>query len=301
MEQPPPNHAAAAGRVGSRWRGWPGWLLAAGALLVLVVLLVALRASSSETLELVGVVERKNIDLLAPVPEEIVERPVAIGQAVARGQVVVRLNTEVAELELKAAEASRSAAEAGLAAAQQDFARVTGLARARIATGQNLDLARRLRDEAEAALAERSARVAQARKRLKDLTVVSTVDGVVDQLPYEVGERVPAGSVLAVVLARDKPWIRVWLPARVVARLRAGAAARVAVEGLDGTFQGRLEDIGRAPEFTPHFALTERERGHLVYESRVVVLGAPADLRPGVPATVTLQLSQPPPPAGGSR
>jgi HlyD family secretion protein len=279
--------------VGSLVGRWRPWLLAGGALLLLAVLVAVMRASSAETLELVGVVERKNVELLAPVAEEVVERPLPIGRAVTRGQVVVRLNSEVAELELKAAEASRSAAEAGLSAAQQDFARVAGLARARISTGHDLDVARRNRDEAEAVLAERGARVAQARKRLKDMTVVSTVDGVLDQLPYEVGERVAAGNVLAVVLARDNPWVRVWLPARAVARVRAGGAAKVAVEGLEGAFQGRFEDIGRTPEFTPHFALTERERAHLVYQSRVVILGAPVDLRPGVPATVTVPLSQP--------
>jgi HlyD family secretion protein len=299
---PPPDPQAAVGRPRTPWGGSKGWLLGAGAVLLLVfaALLLVLRAAADERLDLAGVVERRNVELLAPVPEEIVARPVVVGQEVARGQVVVTLNTEVAALELKAAEASRSAATAGLAATQQEFARISGLARALVSTGRDLDLARRARDEAEAALAERTARVAQARKRLKDMTVVSTVDGVVDQLPYEVGERVAAGNVLAVVLARDRPWVRVWMPARAAARLHAGAAARVAVEGLDGTFHGRLEDIGRTPEFTPHFALTERERAHLVYESRITLLDAPADLRPGMPATVTVELSQPAPPGSPS-
>jgi HlyD family secretion protein len=264
----------------------PGWF-------ALALLLLA-GACGSETTDLVGVVERKSVQLVAPVQEEIVERPLRIGQAVAAGQVVVRFNSEVADLELQAAEASRMAAAATLAAVERDFSRASGLAQAQVTARRDLDFARRTRDEAAAQLAERSARVAQARKRLKDLRIVSTLDGTVDQLPYEVGERVPAGSVVAVVLARENPWVRVWLPAGAVSRLHAGAAARVKIEGIDGTFEGRLEDIGRAPEFTPHFALTERERAYLVYESRVVVLGAPADLRPGLPATVTVTLSPPP-------
>jgi ABC-type multidrug transport system fused ATPase/permease subunit len=76
--------------------------------------------------------------------------------------------------------------------------------------------------------------------------------------------------------------LRNWRPGLGCARAPApGRRARVKIEGIDGTFEGRLEDIGRAPEFTPHFALTERERGHLVYESRVVVLGAPGGPAPG--------------------
>ena len=50
--------------------------------------------------------------------------------------------------------------------------------------------------------------------------------------------------------------------------------------------------MSREPEFTPHFALTERDRVHLVYETRVGIDGAPADLRPGVPAEVTLFAAQ---------
>lgn len=284
--------AAAPVRTRPRWpaRRWRLGLAAAAALLCLVAAAFWLSGRQGETLDLVGVVERKNVELVAPVLEEIVERPLAIGQPVAAGQVVIRLNSEVAELELRAAEASRAAAMANLSQLQQEFARSEGLTLAHVTARRDLDVARRGRDEAAAVLAERNARVAQARKRLRDLTVVSKVDGVVDQLPYEVGERVPAGSVLAVVLARENPWVRVWLPVRAMSRIRPGMRARVTVSGLDGALEGRLQDIGRVPEFTPHYALTERERDHLVYESRVVLLRAPADLRPGLPATVSLPL-----------
>jgi hypothetical protein len=47
-------------------------------------------------------------------------------------------------------------------------------------------------------------------------------------------------------------------------------------------------DVAREPEFTPHYALTERDRVHLVYETRVRIENAPAELRPGVPAEVEL-------------
>jgi hypothetical protein len=47
-------------------------------------------------------------------------------------------------------------------------------------------------------------------------------------------------------------------------------------------------DVAREPAFTPHYALTERDRVHLVYETRVQILGAPDTLRPGVPADVEL-------------
>jgi HlyD family secretion protein len=45
-------------------------------------------------------------------------------------------------------------------------------------------------------------------------------------------------------------------------------------------------DVAREPEFTPHYALTERERVHLVYEARVAIEDSPTTLRPGIPAEV---------------
>ena len=138
--------------------------------------------------------------------------------------------------------------------------------------------------------AEREARIAQARKRLANLTIRTHAAGVVDQLPYEVGERVPAGGVVAVVMAEEKPWVRVWLPARVVAQVGNETTAEVRVEGLGEPLEGVVSYVSREPEFTPHYALTERESAHLVYESRILLKDAPADLRPGLPAQVRLRL-----------
>lgn len=253
-------------------------------------LLTLLAGCGGEVLELVGTVERKHLELTAPLSEEIVDLPVAVGQRVAAGDLVVGLDTEVGELELTAAEARVEAAQASLAAAKQELTRVEGLRRGRVATAKDLDVAQQAHDEAVALLAERQAQAAQARKRLDDLQLRASGPGVVDQLPYEVGERVPAGGVAAVVLADDEPWVRVWLPARAVSRLAAGAEAKVEIEGLDGRLSGRVENISREPQYTPHYALTERERANLVYEARVVLQGAPAELRPGLPASVHLPL-----------
>jgi HlyD family secretion protein len=266
----------------------PHCSLAAG--LALLAALAAL-GCGRETLHLVGTVERQSHEIAAPRSEKIVAIPVEVGQRVAAGEVVVQLDDEVAQLELQAQEARHAAAEANLAAAAREYERVRGLQRARVSSASDLDLAKRANDEAVALVAEQAARVAQARRTLADLTLEAPADGVVDQLPFEQGERVPAGGVAAVVLADVRPWVRLWLPARAVARLRPGAPAEVEIEGLSGRFKGRLEDVAREPEFTPHFALTERERANLVYEARVRLEDAPADLRPGLPATVRLRLA----------
>lgn len=269
-----------------------GPTLSAALALVLTVAATAVAGCGGETLELAGTVERKALELAAPVSAEIVDIPADVGSRVAAGEVVVQLDTAVAEAELRAHEAARAAAEAALKEAEGAHKRAVDLRKARVSTQENLDSAVRRRDEALAVVAEKEARIAQAEKRLDELTLRAHLAGVVDQIAFEEGERVPAGGVAAVVLADEKPWVRVWLPARAVARTSPGTPAQVEIEGLPNRLEGRVLDIAREPEFTPHYALTERESAHLVYETRVEIENAPEELRPGLPARVRLRLER---------
>ncbi len=256
-----------------------------------------LTACGGESVQLAGTVERTALELAAPDAELVTEVPVAVGDRVAAGEVVVRLDTVVADAELLAAEASREAAEAGVTESEGEFGRTAQLRRSGVSTQQSLDSSRRRRDEARAVAAERDARIAQAKKRRDDLTLRTPVAGVVDQIAFEVGERVPAGGVVAVVLTEETPWVRVWMPARMVAKAGPGTRAEVKVEGFDDWLPARVRDVAREPEFTPHFALTERESEHLVYEARIALDEAPDDLRPGLPAQVRVHGGEK---AGGS-
>lgn len=258
---------------------------------LLCFFLLAASGCSESSLELAGTVERKTLELAAPTSEILIDLPAAVGDRVEPGQVVVQLDTQVSEAELLAYEAALEAAQAALAEAEGIFARQARLQKSQVVSRQALDGARRARDEAIATVREREARITQAKKRLEDLTLRSHAAGVVDQLPFEVGERAPAGGVVGVVLGNE-PWVRVWMPARAMARVRLGDEAEVRVTGLDERLSGKIGYLAREPAFTPHYALTERESAHLVYETRVDLVGAPEDLRPGLPARVFLELSQ---------
>jgi HlyD family secretion protein len=241
-----------------------------------------------DALVLVGTVERTLVEVGAPISETLVEVGVERGTAVRRGQLLARLDPTLAEADVAHAEAGVAAARTALAVAELDLGRAAQLHRARIATPQDLERAQLAREESGARLREAQARLAAARHRAEELVLLSPVDGVVDQIPFDPGERVPAGGVVVVVLDGAAPWIRVWTPEGRVAQVRPGTAARVHVDGVLAALTGRVLDVSREPEFTPHFALTERDRVHLVYETRVGIDAAPADLRPGVPAEVIL-------------
>lgn len=261
-----------------------------GKILLVILLMTAPWGCGAGELELAGTLERRTLEVSAPISEIIVDLPVKVGDHVDKDTIIVQLDTEVVAAELRAHEAALSAADALLKEASGEFRRLEKLLVAKVASTQAYDEAKRRKDEAVALVAEKEARIAQAKKRLADLTIRSRASGILDQLPYEVGERAPAGGVVAVVIADDNPWVRVWLPARAVARVSLGQEAKVKVEGVKGWLDAKVEHVSREPEFTPHYALTERESAHLVYETKVRLTGPKQDLPPGIPAHVKISL-----------
>jgi HlyD family secretion protein len=243
----------------------------------------------TDALWLVGPVERTLVELVATEPETILDLPVEPGTPVAKDQLVVRLDPTLAEVEVARAEAAAAGARTGLVVAYQDLQRARRLFERHTVSQQEVDRAVLGHDEAQARLREAEASLQAARKRRRDLDLRAPVAGVLDQLPFERGERVPAGAVVAVLLADEAPWVRVFVPETRVAQVHPGLAARVEVDGVDRPLQGRVFEVAREPEFTPHYALTERDRVHLVYETRVRILDAPPNLRPGLPARVLLE------------
>ena len=260
--------------------------------LILIIIAMTFACGGPEKLELAGLLERRTLEVSAPISEIIVDLPVEVGDHIKKDTIIVQLDTEVVAAELRAHEAALSAARALLKEASGEFSRQDRLRKAKISSPQAYDTAKRKRDEALSLVAEKEARIAQAKKRLADLTIRARVSGVLDQLPYEAGERVPAGGVVAVVIADDNPWVRVWLPARAATRVTIGQAAKAKIEGLDTWFDAKVEHVSREPEFTPHYALTERETAHLVYETKVRLTNPKKDLPPGMPARVRIPLKK---------
>lgn len=259
--------------------------------LAVILCVSILGCDHDQRVELVGTLERTQIELLAPISEIIVEISVDRGDAVESGQSIVRLDPILATASVRRAEAELARARATDRVAEHELRRARELRQNSVASEQTLERRELERDEATAVLREAEANLDAARKHFVDLEVRAPSAAVVDQLPYEVGERVPAGAVLAVLLRVERPWIRVWLPEPYLAQVRPGLEVEIELDGWPEPLAGRILDIAREPTFTPHFALTERERAHLVYETRVELVEGADDVRPGVPATVRLPIT----------
>lgn len=144
-------------------------------------------------------------------------------------------------------------------------------------------------DQSAAALAAARAQAAELELALERLTVRAPRDGVVDALPYELGERPPRGAPVAVLLADGAPYARVFIPETLRADAGAGTPATVRFDGSDRAWRAEVRYVSSEAAFTPYYALNARERGRLAYLAEVVLTEPEAaGLPTGIPVEVTL-------------
>jgi HlyD family secretion protein len=180
------------------------------------------------------------------------------------------------QAQLDSARAGRDAADASLKSAEQQLKElVTGT------RPEDLDIA-------EAELAAAQASLETQEKILADLTITASRDGVLDNLPWNLGERVTIGSPVAVILAGDAPFARVYVPEPHRIKLKEGDKLEVRIDGLDAPIEGAIRWISSDPSFTPYYALNQSERARLMYVAEVQLPDSASDLPNGVPAQVLL-------------
>ena len=141
---------------------------------------------------------------------------------------------------------------------------------------------------AEAKLNAAQAELAYQQALLAELTVVATRDGVLDSLPWNLGERVTIGSPVAVMLAGKAPYARVYVPEPYRVKINKGDSLTVHVDGLEQTFTGSVRWISSDPAFTPYYALNARDRSRLMYLAEIDLPDTAAKLPNGVPAQVEM-------------
>ncbi len=174
--------------------------------------------------------------------------------------------------------------------AEAEFERATALFEELLegTTAEELGQARAALDEAEALLAETE--ISAARLELK-----APRAGIVETLPYEVGERPPRGATVAVLLADSAPYARVYVPEPIRARVTPGLRALIRVDGIAQPFEAEVRFVAADAAFTPYYSLTQRDRSRLSYPAEVVLTGDRAQTLPtGVPVEVDFPSIAPP-------
>ncbi len=149
--------------------------------------------------------------------------------------------------------------------------------------------------QGRAAVASADSLLQQQDVLLGRLILVAPVDGVIEALPYRLGERPALGAPVVIMLASGMPYARVYIPEPQRASLRAGQSVAVHVDGVKQAFKGTLRYIAGEASFTPYFALTQRDRSRLAYLAEID-LPDPAALNLPVGVPVEVRLDETPPP-----
>jgi HlyD family secretion protein len=151
---------------------------------------------------------------------------------------------------------------------------------------------------AEAALKSKEAALALAEVNLASTRLYAHSYGVIEDRILEPGD-MASPTVPAFTMALVNPlWVRAYVPETYMARIYLGMKASISTDSYPGkTFRGWVGYISPTAEFTPKSVETPELRTRLVYEVRVYACNPRNELRLGMPATVTVALTQTVPPA----
>ena len=276
---------------------------------------VSLPAEASEVLLRVAVAEGERVEagqlLLELDPRRqdarIAQARAEVEQAAAH---LAELSNGARSETIDAARADLARNRAELTDAERSFSRIAELYQRQQVAIAELDRARAARDQASAAtrsaeaqlreltngtrpeqLEQAAAALEAARGNLAQLQVGrehlslrAPRSGLVDALPFKVGDQPPTGAELVSLLVGEQPYARVFIPASIRAQVSVGDVMRVFVEGVEQPFQARVRSIRSEAAFTPYYALTGDDASRLMYRAELVLQGEAARQLPaGLP------------------
>jgi HlyD family secretion protein len=225
-------------------------------------------------------------------PEEIRQARADVSSAQARvedAEITYR-RTETLAAEDAAAQQAVDDARSGLAAARAEL-KVAEEALELAVQGPRVEDI----DEARAQLEARQAELALARAVLDDADLYAPAAGVIRNRLLEVGDMAsPQKPVLSMALT-NPVWVRAYLPEPSLGKVAEGTPATVSTDSYPGKhYRGWVGYISPTAEFTPKNVETPDLRTRLVYQVRVYVCNPDNELRLGMPATVSIDISHPP-------
>ena len=276
---------------------------------------VSLPAEASEVLLRIAVAEGERVEagqlLLELDPRRqdarIAQARAEVEQAAAH---LAELSNGARSETIDAARADLARNRAELTDAERSFSRIAELYQRKQVAIAELDRARAARDQASAATRSAEAQLreltngtrpeqleqaaaaleatrgnlAQLQVGREHLSLRAPRAGLVDALPFKVGDQPPAGAELVSLLVGEQPYARVFIPASIRAQVSVGDLMRVFVEGVEQPFQARVRSIRSEAAFTPYYALTGDDASRLMYRAELVLQGEAARQLPaGLP------------------
>jgi HlyD family secretion protein len=142
-------------------------------------------------------------------------------------------------------------------------------------------------DQARAMHAAALANTENLEVTLRRTNILAPVAGVIEALPFKIGERPQVGATIAVMLASGRTYARVHVSESLRSQLAVGAEAHIWLDGRDTPLAGRLRWISADAAFTPYYALNQHDRSRLSYLAEIDVIANDTNMPVGIPVEVS--------------
>jgi len=279
---------------------------------------IELTSESSESITRIQVREGDLVDAGAVLVQQDTSRAdVALEKAEADKAVAMsRLSAAEAgprQQQISGARARLEVANSAMNTLRVELDRVLSLLKRKLASQNQVDLlqgnyneALARVDEAKANLDEllegtRSEEIDQARSShaatvavVRDLTItrdrattIAPLPGIVEALPFEIGERPGRGATVVALLATGRIYARIHVAEPLKAQLAVGDLALIHLDGQTSAITGKIRWISTSASFTPYFALNQHDRSRLSYLAEIDLDDNDSTLPVGVPVEVT--------------
>ena len=246
-------------------------------------------------LTLYGNVDIRQVQLAFNSAERIAQMLAKEGVHVKKGQLLATLDTASLREQVRKAQADAEAARINADNAASNYRRAKQLAAQHFIARQQADNALAASDAAQAALKAARAALEVARNALANTSLYAPDDGVIQQRILETGDMASPQRPVYTLALTDPLWVRVYVQEADLGKVKPGMRAEVKTDSYpDKRYRAWVGYISPSAEFTPKSVETTAVRSNLVYQARVFVCNPQDELRLGMPATVTLQLDQPP-------
>lgn len=248
---------------------------------------------------------------------EIVELHVKEGDAVKKGDLIIKIKQDIylsavdqAMASLNAARASYKQQQAQTLRAKQNYDRYAKLYELRTvskaeyeAASAEWDVAQQQLDGAKFNISSAEARVKEARENLLKTTIYSPMDGIISKLSVELGERVVgtsqmAGTEMFRVADFSQMEVLVDVNENDIIRLNPGDSAQITVDAYtDRTFSGVVTEVANSSKTSATSSIdqatTFEVKVRITPESYLDLMAENASpFRPGMSASVQIQTSK---------
>jgi len=179
---------------------------------------------------------------------KLVDRPAELGQRVAAGQLLARIDAQDYQLAAQAAQAQVSAAQSQRDLAAADFKRFDALKAQNFISGAELERRDTTLKAAEAALNQAKAQAQAQSNQASYARLVASHAGVVTGVDAEVGQVVSAGQPV-VRLAHDGPRDAVFAVSESMAlALKVGQSMQATLVSTGQTLQGKMRELAASAD-----------------------------------------------------